>query len=341
MSLLFFEALPRLLPQSRIDVIAKRSIQDVFLHHPAIHAIIPFSKAETRGLWRLFRFGRHLSQQQPYDAFVTLAPSFSSAVIGVGSGAPARLGYAGEGRSLLLTQAVPRASGMHRAHAYIRLAECLAHAELPPQDFTNIVENGWFYFSEDERRRMMLPTVSGVRSLVLNVNSEASSRRLPLETWIALGKKLLQASEPRYQLVFVGAAQEHERVQQVIQGIAMPEGIVDFSGKTTLRELAMLLRDADLVISNDSGPMHLANAVGTPVITFFGAGNPAETAPFYQQNAVVLNKHLECSPCVKNACKFGTVRCLEQISVEEIYQAVIDVLQPRNTRNTRKNNNAH
>lgn len=328
MSLLFFEALPRLLPQSRIDVIAKRSIQDVFLHHPAIHAIIPFSKADTRGLCRLFALGRHLRRQTRYDAFVTLAPSFSSAVIGLGSGAPTRIGYAGEGRSLLLTQAVPRTPGMHRARAYIRLAECLAHAELSPQTLANIVENGWFYFSEDERRHVMLPTASGVRSLVLNVNSEASSRRLPLETWIALGKKLLQASSPRYQLAFVGAAQERERVQQVIQGIAMPEGIVDFSGKTTLRELAMLLRDADLVISNDSGPTHLANAVGTPVITFFGAGNPAETAPFSQEHAIVLNKHLVCSPCVNNVCKFGTVRCLEQISADEIYQAVIDVLQP-------------
>jgi heptosyltransferase II len=86
------------------------------------------------------------------------------------------------------------------------------------------------------------------------------------------------------------------------------------------------LRNADLVISNDSGPMHLANAVGTPVITFFGAGNPAETAPFNREKAVVINKHLQCSPCVKNICKFKTVRCLEQISIDEIYQNVVSIL---------------
>lgn len=335
MSLLFFEALSRLLPQSRIDVIAKRSIQDVFLHHPAIHALIPFSKADTRGLWQLFQFGRHLRKQERYDVFVTLAPSFSSAMIGLGSGAPARIGYAGEGRSLLLTQAIPREQGIHRVVSYIRLAERLANAELSPQELANIIENGWFHFSQSEQQTM-LPIVQDVCTIVFNVNSEASSRRLPLETWIELGKKLLQASTPCYRLVFIGAPSERERVQQVIQGIGLQEGILDICGKTTLRELAMLLRDAALVISNDSGPMHLANAVGTPVITFFGAGNPAETAPFYSRNAVVLNKHLECSPCVKNVCKFETVRCLEQISADEIYQSVIDMLQPRNTRNTRK-----
>ncbi|GAK51343.1 glycosyl transferase family 9 [Candidatus Moduliflexus flocculans] len=336
MSLLFFEALSRLLPQSRIDVIAKRSIQDVFLHHPAIHALIPFSKTDTRGLWQLFQFGRNLRKQERYDAFVTLAPSFSSAMIGLGSGAPARLGYAGEGRSLLFTQALPRETGIHRVVSYIRLAERLVNAKLSPQALVNIVENGWFCFSQAEQQQIMLPAEHDVRAIVFNVNSEASSRRLPLETWIQLGKRLLQASTPRYRLVFIGAPSERERVQQVIQGIGAAADIFDYCGKTSLRELAMLLRDADLAISNDSGPMHLANAVGTPVITFFGAGNPAETAPFYQQNAVVLNKHLECSPCVKNVCKFSSVRCLEQISADEIYQTVIEILEPRNTRNTRK-----
>ncbi len=331
MSLLFFETLSRLLPHSQIDVIAKSAIQDVFLHHPAIHAIYPFSKAQTRGLWQLFRFGRTLRRQTRYDAFVTLAPSFSSAVIGIGSGAPARIGYAGEGRSLLLTQAVQREAGIHRATSYIRLAERLADAGLPPQEIVKIVRNGWFYFSQDEQRRVMLPTAPDVRHIVLNVNSEASSRRLPLETWITLGKRLLQETAPRYRLVFVGAASERERVRRVIQGIGAQEEISDFSGKTTLRELAMLLRDADLVISNDSGPMHLANAVGTPVITFFGAGNPAETAPFYQQNAVVLNTHLECSPCVKNVCKFSSVRCLEQISADEIYQHMVEIFSENKT----------
>lgn len=323
MSLLFFEALPRLLPSCRIDAIAKRSIQDVFLHHPAIRAIIPFSKADTRSLWQLFRFGRNLRRQTRYDAFVTLAPSFSSAVIGFGSGAPARIGYAGEGRSLLLTQAVPRIASIHRAIAYLRLAERLAGKAFPLNELELITQQGGFYFSPEERQRIMLPPVQDVRSIVFNVNSEASSRRLPVGTWIRLGKMLLQASAPRYRLIFIGAASERERTRQVIQGIGVQDGISDYSGNTTLRELAMLLRDADLVISNDSGPMHLANAVGTPVITFFGAGNPAETTPFYAKNAVVLNKHLECSPCVKNVCKFETVRCLEQISADEIYQKIL------------------
>jgi ADP-heptose:LPS heptosyltransferase len=88
----------------------------------------------------------------------------------------------------------------------------------------------------------------------------------------------------------------------------------------------MLLRDADAVVTNDSGPMHLANAVGAPLVTFIGAADPFETEPFNQRKTIVINKQLPCSPCVKNVCKFPTVRCLEQITVEEIYQSVLNVL---------------
>jgi len=67
-----------------------------------------------------------------------------------------------------------------------------------------------------------------------------------------------------------------------MQALEPKEQLLDYSGKTSVRELAMLLRDVDVVVSNDSGPMHLANAVGAPLVTFFGAGDPLETAPSIQ-----------------------------------------------------------
>ena len=172
----------------------------------------------------------------------------------------------------------------------------------------------------------MLSKQQDIRYIVFNVNSEAPSRRLPLEKWQALGRKLLQDETQKRRIVFIGTAGEQDRIATVMKAIKPRNALLDFSGKTSLRELAMLLRDADVVVSNDSGPMHLANAVGTPLVTFFGAGNPIETGPFNHRNAIIIDRHLECSPCVKNVCKFPTVKCLEQITVDEIYRSVIRLM---------------
>ncbi|MBD3306148.1 hypothetical protein GF339_07155 [candidate division KSB3 bacterium] len=327
MSLPFFDLLARLFPQSPVDIIAKASIQDVFRHHPAIRTIHPFSKANVTGLFGWLRYGKRLQRQGPYELFITLAPSFSAALIGYGVGSRFRVGYRGDGRSLLLTHRFAPPSATHRVVAYARLLQKflmgLQGSEYVPQDAPIALR---FPLSEEERRTSLLPRDPQTRYIVLNVNSEAQSRRLPLNTWIALGKRLLQETSRRVKLILIGTAAEQPRVAQVLQGIAKPEALLDFSGKTSVRELAMLLRDADLVVSNDSGPMHLANAVGTSLITWFGAGDPTATGPFLSHKAQVFQKPLPCSPCLRNVCRFPTVRCLEQITPDELFQSVMTLL---------------
>jgi ADP-heptose:LPS heptosyltransferase len=248
---------------------------------------------------------------------------FSSSVIGLGTGCRARIGYAGDGCFLLLTDSSRSVSGRHRVEAYCRLLDYLAEPHFFKQNTKKTVR---IIFSQSEQRERILPLAPGTRQIVLNINSEAPSRRLPLETWTSLSRKLLAEALQPVIHIFIGTVAESNRVHQAMLGIASLDCTLDFTGKTSLRELALLLRDANLVITNDSGPMHLINDVGKPLITFFGADNPAETSPFNRQNAVVINKHLPCSQCVKNICKFPTVRCLEQISVDEIYQQFVNIV---------------
>lgn len=348
MSLPFFDTLQQCFPHSPVDLIAKESIQEVFRHHPAIRTIHPFSKARVNGLPGLLAYGQSLRPFGPYDLFITLTPSFSSAVIGYGVGSPVRVGYRAEGRSLLLTHAVAEESGILRAHAYRHLLTHLEaqvtrprfpklfgrrysqpivfEAPVPPD---SAVQQIRFPFSDQERTTPFLHKQPQFTYVVLNVNAEAQSRRLPLEKWIEFGKRLLAESERQFMLVFMGTPSEQPRVAEVIRGIGSPERMLDFSGKTTVRELAMLLRDADAVVTNDSGPMHLANAVGAPMVTFIGAADPVETEPFNAPKTVVINKHVACSPCVKNICRLASVQCLELITVEEMYQSLFQVLSPR------------
>ncbi len=345
MSLPFFDVLQECFPKSTVDIIARESIQDVFLYHPVIRTIYPFSKSRVNGLFGLFRYGKSLQKQGQYDLFVTLAPSFSSALIGYGIGSPFRVGRKTGGRNLLLTHSFPKKSGIHQAQSYCQLLQniqkCFEKIETtsirPQEPLSSSLEYSQntssreigFHFSAEEQQISFLCKQANMTYIVFNVNSEAQSRRLPLEKWSALGNRLLRDKTQRKKLVFTGTPAEQQRVAQVMQTIEPQEGLLDFSGKTSLRELAMLLRDADVVVSNDSGPMHLANAVGTPLVTFFGAGNPVKTEPFNKANVVVINKHLECSPCVKNLCRFPTVRCLTTITVDEIYHSVMKILDCR------------
>jgi heptosyltransferase-2 len=345
MSLPFFDTLRHCFPQSHIDIIAKDTIHEVFQHHPAVQTVHRFSKANVKGMRGLFIYGQTLQKQYgPYDIFFTIADSFSSALIGYGVGCPVRVGYKAEGRSVLLTHRVVPRRGIHRAHIYRHLLRELKRRiehernsqrrklmpgaswimQTVPPDET--VQEITFPFSAVEQQTPYLHKEAGKTYIALNVNSEAQSRRLPLEKWIALGNQLLHETTRSITLVFVGSRKEQPRIAEVIQGLDQSERVLDFSGKTTVRELAMLLRDAAVVLTNDSGPMHLANAVGTPMVTWIGAADPIETEPFNTANTRVINKHLPCSPCVKNICRFPTVRCLEQITVAEIYQQVSALL---------------
>jgi heptosyltransferase-2 len=332
MSLPFFDTLSICFPQSQVDLLAKDSIQDIFRDHPVVRTIHPFSKAQVKGLWGLFQYGKALQKQHgPYEVFITLPPSFSSALIGYGVGSPIRLGFKAEGRRCLLTHSVPKRRGIHLVHAYRCLLKDLqghlknsGQVSVPPDESVNRIT---FPFSEEERRTSFLPKQPNWKYVVFNVNSEAQSRRLPPAKWIELGNRLLQNDSQPIKLVFTGTPGECPRVAEVIQALGPKERLLDYAGKTSVRELAMLLRDADAVVSNDSGPMHLANAVGAPMVTWIGAADPVETEPFNKGKTIVINKHLDCSPCVKNRCRFPTIRCLEQISVDEMYQSVMDVMR--------------
>ena len=101
---------------------------------------------------------------------------------------------------------------------------------------------------------------------------------------------------------------------------------VNLGGRTTLRELACLYREAALLVTTDSGPMHLAAAVGTPVVALFGPTDPARTGP-YGPGHRIIRKGLSCSPCFRKRCE--TPRCMTDISVEEVFAAVKEMLAGR------------
>jgi ADP-heptose:LPS heptosyltransferase len=162
-------------------------------------------------------------------------------------------------------------------------------------------------------------------SVHVNASDLVIERRWPYDNFVELGKRLL-ASHPDITLIFIGSASEGASVEQIIRSIGNPRA-VDMVAKISLTQLAYLFESSILVISNDSGPLHLAVAMETPTVSFFGPETPSMYGP-RGPNHTVIFKNTDCSPCVnvhdrKSVhCRFEKPRCVTMITVQEALAAV-------------------
>ena len=140
----------------------------------------------------------------------------------------------------------------------------------------------------------------------------------PPERFRALAKVLLQ--DPNLFILFFGDAQSQNLVKEICAGL--PERAINLAGATHLRQLACLIKNCDVLVTNDSGPMHVGVAVRTPVVALFGSTDDRITGPWGQKEGVI-NKHLCCSPCFKRTCP-GDFRCMYAIEVEEVARKALE-----------------
>ncbi|MBT3312764.1 MAG: lipopolysaccharide heptosyltransferase I [Desulfobacterales bacterium] len=135
------------------------------------------------------------------------------------------------------------------------------------------------------------------------------------EKFAQLADRLVEQYEA--EIVFTGGPEDFDIVQEIIS--CMKCDAVNLAGKTTLKTLAALYKKADLLISTDTGPMHLGAAVGAPVVAIFGPTAPWRTGP-YGKGHKVIRTELECSPCFKRKCE--TNECMEMISVQDVFEGI-------------------
>ncbi|MCS7253226.1 MAG: glycosyltransferase family 9 protein [Armatimonadota bacterium] len=167
-----------------------------------------------------------------------------------------------------------------------------------------------------------------------NAGEMALQRRWLGERFCELILRLLDAY-PNMHICVIGAPKEVSYVKSVLAGIEEHERVHNLAGKLNLHELCMLLDEALLVVTNDSGPMHIAAALGTPCIAIFGPESPAHYAPIGAQHRIIY-KALPCSPCLNPydgkmfACPFG-IACMRLISVDEVFCEVASLIEGNDT----------
>ena len=306
MSTAFISAVKQLYPDALVDVIIKQELSSIASLIPGLNAVHPFAKPNHNGLSGVYRFGKKLKSEK-YDLFFNLPSSLSSLVLAWATGAKKKIGFATEGGFFMLNKAFKKYPHTHRVDGYTSLLE----------HFTGKI-------IVDKRVKLYVDD-SGLqkKNVVINFNSEAVSRRMPLDKGIRIINVLTQSFADTT-FTFIGSLKESSFVEQVINGTENKERLENQAGRTDLIDLSNLLASSAVLLSTDSGPAHLANSLGTPVVVLFGAGNENQTAPYNKQNLTVLRSgKLSCEPCQRNTCElYGIPECMRLIDELRIIDAL-------------------
>ncbi|WP_376794940.1 lipopolysaccharide heptosyltransferase II [Thermogemmatispora sp.] len=356
LSLTLVHALKRTYPEAEIDLLAMPSTAPIAGADPALAQLLTYDpniwrrpKALVRGSnWREAAALLRRLRARHYDLAVSVFGPWA-ALLALLSGARRRVGFAGEGYPGFMTDPVP---GRHwqpgdRRH---EVDYCL---ELARAAGVNVRADDRFprLSIDPEARRevkMLLKRLdpalatdeqaeaTGLPSRPLVVCHVAShngyAKRWPIPYWARLLAGLAQ--EAQAHLVLTGASGDLPIIQAILQRLEEERStaVLNLAGQTTLPQLAALMQMADLVISGDSGPMHIAAATGVPLIAIHGPTDPALSGPVSPQ-ATIVRSGLWCSPCYDARspadCRFHTVQCMKEVTVEQVLRLALRRLRER------------
>ncbi|HME00103.1 MAG TPA: lipopolysaccharide heptosyltransferase II [Terriglobia bacterium] len=325
MSLPALEALRAQYPSAEITVVAKPWVSDLYDHHPAVDRQIVYDAAgEHRGSSG-FRKLVGTIRDEDFDAAILFQNALQAAWMAWRARIPQRIGYARDGRSLLLTEAVeaPTASAYgHQAYYYLQL---LFRAGLIDKPATIREVRLRIEPSEKAWASKHLESLGlrGPRFLV-GLNPGASfgpaKRWLP-EYFADLADRLIGALNA--DVVVFGSAKERPLAEEIAHAMEHTPTIV--AGDTALREFMALLSHCRLIVSNDSGPMHLAAALGLPVVAIFGSTDERATGPI-SPRARTVKKRVPCSPCGLRECPID-FRCMRGLTVESVFRTCLELVK--------------
>ena len=253
-----------------------------------------------------------------FDLVVDLQGLFRSGAMAWLTGCSRRVGFANarEGSPFFYTQrvAVPTGS-MHAVDRDLLVTEALGAAR-PKEPRFEFIDR-----AEDRQAVETLLTAAGLAGVLpwvaMNVSARWETKRWPPQHFAEAADQLAEAGIP---IVFMGGPAERPETRAVMA--RMRTKAVDLTGQTPVGLLPSLLRRAAVLVTNDSGPMHIAAAVGTPVVALFGPTDPVRTGP-YGRGHVVLSNPVECRPCFRRECSRAvTLECLTGVTSEQVVRAV-------------------
>jgi heptosyltransferase-2 len=303
-------------PSAIISVLAVKRVCEVFLHNPCVDEIVTLPGRKNLSYWLKAMELR----REKYDLGILFPNSFSSAFFFRLSGVPRISGYCRDGRGFLLTDAVEVTEELLESH------QVDYYLDLIGNDIGQR-ELAWTVTEEEKSEAKALLRENGVSTddVLVGIGAGAAfgpAKRWPPEYFAGLADELIKKHSVR--ILLFGAGEEKRIAFQICD--SMQERSLNLVGRTNLRQLGALLSMCRLLVSNDSGVMHVGAAVKTPLVAIFGSTDPSRTGP-RGSGCRVIYRGLDCSPCFARRCSRGDYKCLREIKVEDVLLAAEEELK--------------
>ncbi|MCD6153573.1 MAG: glycosyltransferase family 9 protein [Syntrophobacterales bacterium] len=326
-------ALRKLYPKSHITWVVEEASSDIIRGHPYLdRVIISRRKRWIENLKKFHDIKITISEirlfiktlrDRKYDLVIDFHGLSKSSMIVILGGGKRKLGYDSmqELSGLFLNEKIPEDMEKHAVDRYLDFIRYLG----------TDIDNPEFYIPIEEENRTRVETLLKANGIDIN---EPFVTVNPVAFW---DTKLWEdvkfarlcdriAEDLKQKVVFTGNSGDG-RIKHIQSMMNFPS--VNLEGQTTLKDLAYLYKLSVLLVTTDSGPMHIAAAMNAPTVALFGPTDPSRTGP-YGKGHIVVRKKMSCSPCFLKQC--DTKRCMKEITVEEVFEAAMQVVNSEKER---------
>ena len=312
-------------PEATISWVVNHEFSGLLEEHPQLHELFHFHRRGTAG--QHLQLLQELRQRQ-FDVVFDLQGLMRSGVMTAATGAPLRIGLetSREGASLACHLTIPGTSKSTAAfRRYWRIAEELGLGDREPQTIvqTSEADRGWAAASLSSLAGPVLAIHPGARWM---------TKRWPIEKFAVVAHKAMR--QFGFSVVILGSKNEMpvaDELQTLLHGFVSRKTVLNLTGQTTLKQLAALMSAVDVVLTNDSGPMHLAAGLGTSVLGVFTCTSPTISGPPGEQHELVATQ-VSCAASYKKTCPHsGSTHqcCMDELSTERVCAALVRLIERR------------
>ena len=309
-------ALKAAYPAARLTVLVNRGTEDILRGNPHVDEILPLDRGS---ILQQSRFALEIRRRR-FDTVVDLTDGDRAAFLTWISGAPVRIGFNAEHRwtGRCYTTVVRGEEGAHRIERDlaalsplgIKTGDRIPRLWLTPEDHARV---------DKLAGELGIPTDRSW--VVIQPGARYWFKAWPPERFAELADRLNDRFG--YQILVGGSPQETALTQTVVN--QAKSRLLNLAGRSDVRTVAALLKRSVLFVGNDTGAMHIASAVGTPVLGLFGPSNPVEWGPRGGRSEAIY-KGLDCRICFHPTCRRGEQNCMKLITVEEAMAAAVRLL---------------
>ena len=317
-------------PDAHVTIAAPAKIAPVWKLVPEVDAILPLASNSLLAAVRSIR-GR-----PRFDVAILFPNSLRVALEALLSGVRRRVGYRGHSRSWLLNQVIPEQTPPrrleHQSARYLRIAQICGAGDIQPayvwlrrgrQPTSNIQ-----IAASNQPLATPEPGEGGsaINDQPLKIGLCPGAEYGPAKRWLPerfAEAAVRVAAQAPVEWVLFGTPKDAEIGEQIAAGLG--GSCVNRIGRTTLDQLILTLRECRLLLTNDTGTMHLASLLGVPVVAIFGSTEPGLTGPLGDHH-IILRHHVECSPCFLRKCPID-FRCMNAVGIQEVVDAVLSILR--------------